>query len=51
MYTFYLRSNDEIRLYLDDNLAINNDGVYGTKEESIKLSLEKEFHKLSLSYF
>ncbi len=50
-YTFYLSSNDGSRLYLDDNLAINNDGAHGTKEESVKLSLEKGFHKLSLSYF
>lgn len=51
MYTFYLSSNDGSRLYLGDNLAINNDGAHASKEESIRLSLEKGFHKLSLSYF
>ena len=50
-YTFYLSSNDGSRLYLDDNLAINNDGAHGTKEESVQLSLKVGFHKLSVSYF
>ncbi len=50
-YTFYLTSNDGSRLYLNDELAINNDGAHGKREESISLSLRKGYHKLQLSYF
>ena len=51
MYTFYLSSNDGSRLYMGDNLAINNDGAHSTREESVILSLKKGFHKLKLFYY
>lgn len=51
LYTFYLTSNDGSRFYLNDELAINNDGAHGKREESASLSLRKGYHKLRLSYF
>ncbi|NOX67295.1 MAG: hypothetical protein GXO85_16230 [Chlorobi bacterium] len=51
LYTFYLTSNDGSRFYLNDELAINNDGAHGKREESVSLSLRKGYHKLQLSYF
>jgi len=50
-YTFYLKSNDGSRLYLDDFLLINNDGPHGIKEEGAVVSLKKGFHKIKLKYF
>jgi hypothetical protein len=29
LYTFYLESNDGSKLYLDDNLIVDNDGKVG----------------------
>ena len=51
VYTFYLTSNDGSRFYLNDELAINNDGPHGVREESVVVSLSKGYHKISLSYF
>ena len=50
-YTFYLTSNDGSRLYLNDELALDNDGPHGKEEESVTLSLGKGTHKFQLSYF
>ena len=51
VYTFYLSSNDGSILYINDELAINNDGAHGKREESGMLSLRQGFHKIELSYF
>lgn len=51
LYIFYLTSNDGSRFYLNDELAINNDGAHGKREESVSLSLRKGYHKLQLFYF
>ncbi len=50
-YTFFLTSNDGSRLFLNDELAINNDGGHGNREESVVVSLSKGYHKFVLSYF
>ena len=50
-YTLYLTSNDGSRLFLNDELAINNDGAHGKREESVVVSLSKGYHKFVLSYF
>ena len=51
LYTFYLTSNDGSKLYLNDELAIDNDGAHGKREETVSLSLKKGYHKLQLYYF
>ena len=51
VYTFYLSSNDGSKLYLNNELAINNDGAHGNREESVVVSLNEGYHKLSLLYF
>jgi hypothetical protein len=50
-YTFYLSSNDGSRFYLNDKLAINNDGPHGNREESVSLSLGEGYHKIEIDYF
>jgi len=51
IYTFYLKSNDGSRLYLDNYLLINNDGPHGIKEENAIVSLQKGFHRIAVKYF
>lgn len=50
-YTFYLSSNDGSRFYLNDKLAINNDGAHSNREESVKLTLNKGYHNLKVYYY
>ncbi len=51
VYTFYLSSNDGSLFFLNDELTINNDGAHGNREESVIVSLNKGYHKITLSYF
>jgi hexosaminidase len=50
-YTIYLGSDDGSKLFLDDKLLINNDGLHGTTELSSKSTLTKGKHKLEVWYF
>jgi hypothetical protein len=50
-YTFYLASDDGGKLFLDDKLLINNDGVHGTIELGGKTTLSKGKHILEVRYF
>lgn len=51
-YTFYLTSNDGTKLYINDNMIIDYDGLHGADEERTKtLTLEKGFHPIQLHYF
>jgi hypothetical protein len=50
-YKFALNSDDGSKLYIDDRLLINNDGIHPpvTKKGSIKLSVG--VHRIRVSYF
>ena len=50
-YTFYLTSNDGSRLYINNELAINNDGAHKEREESVVVSLRKGYHRFLLDYY
>lgn len=50
-YTFYVTSNDGSKLYIDNNLLVDNDGEHGTKEMSNSLNLEKGMHQIRIDYF
>ncbi len=50
-YTFYSASDDGSKLFLDDKLLINNDGLHGTIELNVKVTLNKGKHKLEVWYF
>lgn len=50
-YTFYLRSDDGSRLYIDDSEIINNDGDHGVLERSGALTLTPGWHALRVDYF
>lgn len=50
-YTFYTRSDDGSRLYIGDQLVVNNDGLHGLSEKSGKIRLSAGLHPLLVTYF
>jgi hexosaminidase len=50
-YTFFVASDDGSKLFLDDKLLINNDGLHGTIELNGKATLTKGKQKLEVWYF
>jgi PA14 domain len=49
--TFRLSSDDGSRLYVDDQLVINNDGVHSEVSVAAKLKLEAGVHRVRVTYF
>lgn len=50
-YTFSTLSDDGSKLFIDDELVVNNDGIHWLNEAYGAVKLEKGFHKLNISYF
>jgi PA14 domain len=50
-HTFRLSSDDGSRLYIDDQLVINNDGVHSEISVGAKLKLEAGLHRVRVTYF
>ena len=50
-YTFTLLSDDGSRLFIDDSLVIDNDGLHGQIEKSNIFELDKSRHKIKIQYF
>jgi len=50
-YTFNISSDDGSRIYLDNKLLINNDGLHGLGEKSATLQLAAGVHPLIVTYF
>ncbi len=51
IYTFFTRSDDGSRLFLDDEEVVDNDGDHGAEEKEGKAALRKGFHKIRVTYF
>jgi hexosaminidase len=51
MYTFYTSSDDCSRIFIDEKLVADNDGVHALLTASVKIGLQKGFHKFRLEYF
>ena len=51
IYTFYLSSDDGSKLWLDMDEVIDNDGLHGKEERSVKVPLKKGYHAIRLAYF
>ena len=52
IYTFYLKTDDGSRLYIDDDRIIDRDGINGMDfENSGEVALEKGIHKYRVEYF
>ncbi|MCV2486716.1 family 20 glycosylhydrolase [Flavobacterium sp. SH_e] len=50
-YTFSTLSDDGSKLFIDDELIVDNDGIHWMNEAYGAVKLEKGFHKLNISYF
>lgn len=50
-YTFSTLSDDGSKLFIDDELIVNNDNIHWANEAYGAVKLEKGFHKLKISYF
>ena len=50
IYTFYLKSNDGSRIFIDNEELIENDGNHGSVEEQGKVALKAGFHKIMVNY-
>jgi putative heme-binding domain-containing protein len=50
-YTFSIASDDGSRIYLDDKILIDNDGLHGMSEKSSTIDLQAGSHPLIVTYF
>jgi hypothetical protein len=51
MYTFSLLSDDGSKLYIDDQVVIDNDGVHRPEEKTGDVDLAGGLHRIRVSYF
>lgn len=50
-YTLSTLSDDGSKLFIDDELVVDNDGIHWMNEAYGAVTLEKGFHKINISYF
>lgn len=50
-YTISTLSDDGSKLFIDNELVVNNDGIHWLNEAYGATKLEKGFHKINISYF
>lgn len=50
-YDFRLTADDGARLYIDDQLVVDNDGLHSVKSVNGKISLAKGMHTIRVDYF
>lgn len=51
IYTFYLKSDDGSKLYMDGELLIDNDGSHDTSTKTGTKALKKGMHPVQIDYF
>ena len=51
IYTFYTSSDDGSRLYIGQNLIVDNDGLHGNEEKSGTVALSKGYHPIKVTFF
>jgi hypothetical protein len=51
IYTFSLLSDDGSKLYIDDEVVIDNDGVHRPEEKTGDVALAGGIHRIRVSYF
>jgi len=50
-YTFYLTASDGAKLYIDNTLRVDNDGLHGIQERSASVSLTAGAHDVRVDYY
>ena len=51
IYTFYISSDDGSKLFIDDKLLIDNDGLHGMTEKNNEIPLAKGYHMIKVLFF
>ncbi|MCX7048517.1 MAG: PA14 domain-containing protein [Candidatus Sumerlaeota bacterium] len=51
LYTFYTNSDDGSKLWIDDKVVVDNDGLHAAEEKSGKVRLAAGAHKIVVGYF
>jgi len=51
VYGFYLGSDDGSRLYIDNSLAVDNDGLHGMNEQTGVVPLAAGMHSVRIGFF
>lgn len=51
LYTFYLNSDDGSKLFINDELIINNDKTHAETEKSGKAALKKGYYPIRIGFF
>lgn len=51
IYDFYLLSDDGSKLFIDNELVVDNNGSHSTRTRSGNIGLKKGYHKFNLEYF
>ena len=51
VYTFYTGSDDGSRLWVDNRLVVDNDGLHGLQEKQGFIALEKGWHPIRVGFF
>ncbi|MDP2037835.1 MAG: alpha-L-fucosidase [Ignavibacteria bacterium] len=51
VYTFFTASDDGSRLYIDDQLVVDNDKLHGVVEKQGLIALETGMHKIKVTFF
>jgi len=50
-YSFYTTSDDGSRLWIGDQLVVDNDGLHGARERSGRIGLERGRHAITVTFF
>ncbi len=51
MYTFFTNSDDGSRVYIGDQMVVNNDGLHSAQEASGSIGLKAGMHAIKVDYF
>lgn len=50
-YTFYVNSDDGSRLYIGNQMIVDNDGLHGMQERSGEIALQPGLHAIRVEFF
>ncbi|MFI5186731.1 MAG: alpha-L-fucosidase [Chitinophagales bacterium] len=51
IYNFYISSDDGSKLFIDDEILIDNDGLHGMEEKNKQTPLAKGYHSIKILFF
>ena len=51
IYSFYISSDDGSKLFIDDKILVDNDGLHGIVEKNNEIPLAKGYHAIKVLFF